>query len=191
MRDSRPSGAGGRAGGGDSGRVALATLSVGERLRRGLQRAPLCATGEPGSGGTHPQSHLARGARRHRGRRLAAAGIGRKRAVSPHRAQAFASLTAARRGRARLAPTGDEGLPPLEPAGNVQRPRTALKLSLGLPPLVEGERAARALKELLEGDPPYCACVRFEGEAATGWNAPATAPWLASALERASQALFG
>ena len=94
--------------------------------------------------------------------------------------------------RAALAVTGAEGLPSLESAGNVQRPYTSLKLSLRLPPLVEAERAAQAMKKLLENDPPYSAAVDFQYDsAATGWNAPATAPWLAQALERASSSLFG
>jgi acetylornithine deacetylase/succinyl-diaminopimelate desuccinylase-like protein len=94
--------------------------------------------------------------------------------------------------RAALAVTGADGLPALASAGNVQRPHTSLKLSLRLPPLVEGEAAARAMKKLLENDPPYSAAVDFSYDsAATGWNAPSTAPWLASALDGASNALFG
>ncbi|HEY4998473.1 MAG TPA: M20 family metallopeptidase [Usitatibacter sp.] len=94
--------------------------------------------------------------------------------------------------RAALAVTGAEGFPALESAGNVQRPYTSLKLSLRLPPLVDGEGAARAMKKMLEEDPPYSAAVDFRYDsAATGWNAPATAPWLAQALDRASGALFG
>jgi acetylornithine deacetylase/succinyl-diaminopimelate desuccinylase-like protein len=93
--------------------------------------------------------------------------------------------------RAALAVTGADGLPALESAGNVQRPRTALKLSMRLPPLVDGEAAARTMKAMLERDAPYSADVHFESDsAATGWNAPPTAPWLAEALDRASQALF-
>lgn len=94
--------------------------------------------------------------------------------------------------RAALAVTGADGLPPTASAGNVQRPRTALKLSLRLPPLVDGEKAAATMKHTLETDPPYSAGVRFEADsAATGWNAPATAPWLAGALDHASQTFFG
>jgi len=94
--------------------------------------------------------------------------------------------------RAALAVTGSDGLPALESAGNVQRPYTSLKLSLRLPPLVNGERAASALKQLLETSVPYSAAARFEADsAATGWNAPSTAPWLAKALDDASCALWG
>jgi acetylornithine deacetylase/succinyl-diaminopimelate desuccinylase-like protein len=93
--------------------------------------------------------------------------------------------------RAALAVTGAEGLPSLESAGNVQRPRTALKLSLRLPPLVDGERAARAMKAMLEDDAPYSARVSFDPDsAATGWNAPAGAPWFEKAIGVASQTLF-
>jgi acetylornithine deacetylase/succinyl-diaminopimelate desuccinylase-like protein len=93
--------------------------------------------------------------------------------------------------RAALAVTGADGLPPLESAGNVQRPHTSLKLSMRLPPLIDGGSAARTMKEMLEKDPPYSANVKFEyASAATGWNAPTVAPWLAAALDQASKALF-
>jgi len=88
--------------------------------------------------------------------------------------------------------TGADGLPPTASAGNVQRPETALKLSLRLPPTVDGPTAGRHLKETLEQDPPSNARVTFSHEsAATGWNAPAVAPWLAAALDAASSACFG
>ena len=94
--------------------------------------------------------------------------------------------------RAALAVTGADGLPAIESAGNVQRPRTALKLSLRLPPSVDGEVAARTMKAMLEKDAPYSAVVSFDYDsAATGWNAPSNAPWLSDALDRASTALFG
>ena len=90
-----------------------------------------------------------------------------------------------------LSVTGAEGFPALKDAGNVLRPYTAFKLSLRLPPLVEADRAVRELKALLEDNAPYQAKVTFEGGGATGWNAPATAPWFARALDAASQAHFG
>jgi acetylornithine deacetylase/succinyl-diaminopimelate desuccinylase-like protein len=95
--------------------------------------------------------------------------------------------------RPSLALTGAHGLPSLESAGNVLRPRTAFKLSLRLPPLVDAARAVADLKALLELDPPYNAKVTFkpEASAANGWNAPELAPWLAEALQYASQAHFG
>ena len=94
--------------------------------------------------------------------------------------------------RAALAVTGASGLPDIESAGNVQRPYTALKLSLRLPPLVDAPTAAATLKQTLEAETPYSAHVTFNYEqSATGWNAPATAPWLASLLETASQTCYG
>lgn len=89
--------------------------------------------------------------------------------------------------RPTLSVTGADGLPPLKGAGNVLRARTALKLSLRLPPTVEAEAAARTMKKILEADPPHQATVRFDIEqAATGWSAPTLAPWLEKALEQAS-----
>jgi acetylornithine deacetylase/succinyl-diaminopimelate desuccinylase-like protein len=95
--------------------------------------------------------------------------------------------------RPALAVTGADGLPSLADAGNVLRPRTALKLSLRLPPTADAARAMRRVKEVLEADPPYGARVRFDmGERpGTGWDAPAMAPWLGQSVERASKAYFG
>ena len=91
-----------------------------------------------------------------------------------------------------LAVTGAEGLPALTNAGNVLRPFTKLKLSLRLPPTCTPATAAKALRAALERDPPYGAKVTFTPEHdAAGWNAPALAPWLGQAIERASQSCFG
>ena len=76
--------------------------------------------------------------------------------------------------RATLAVTGAEGLPPLGSAGNVLLPEIVCKLSLRLPPTCDAARAAQAVREALERDPPYGAQVSFEAADATGgWNAPA------------------
>ncbi len=94
--------------------------------------------------------------------------------------------------RGALSVTGAEHLPGLASAGNVLRPKTTLKLSLRLPPTVDADQACAALRRILERDPPHQARVRFEPEApASGWNAPATAPWLQQAVEAASQQAFG
>jgi len=94
--------------------------------------------------------------------------------------------------RPALSIIGADGLPAIADAGNVLRPRTSLKLSLRLPPVVDSERATQDLKRLLEADPPHGATVHFEADqGATGWNAPATAKWLAAALDDASRTFYG
>ena len=99
--------------------------------------------------------------------------------------------------RPTLSVTGVDGFPDLQSAGNVLRPYTAFKLSLRLPPLVDGNEASLRLKALLEDNAPYNAKVTFvpDGRAgalgATGWNTPALSPWLDTALNAASQAHFG
>ena len=91
-----------------------------------------------------------------------------------------------------LAVTGADGLPPTQSAGNVLLPSLALKLSLRLPPTCDPARAARAVKQALEHNPPYGAQVRFEsGGATAGWNAPGFAPWLEESITRASQRIYG
>jgi acetylornithine deacetylase/succinyl-diaminopimelate desuccinylase-like protein len=98
----------------------------------------------------------------------------------------------ARTWRPSLSVVGADGLPPTARAGNVLRPRTALKLSFRIPPTCDPSRAAAAVKAALEADPPYGARVSFaDGEFGPGWNAPATAPWLAASLDQASTAAFG
>ena len=94
--------------------------------------------------------------------------------------------------RGTLAVTGADGLPPVVSAGNVLLPELAFKLSLRLPPTSDAARAARAVRETLERDPPYGAQVRFESAGATGgWNAPTLAPWLEQSILRASREIYG
>jgi acetylornithine deacetylase/succinyl-diaminopimelate desuccinylase-like protein len=99
--------------------------------------------------------------------------------------------------RPTLSVTGVDGFPALADAGNVLRPYTAFKLSLRLPPLVDGHEAAVRLKTLLEDNAPYNAKVTFHPDGrvghlgATGWNAPALSPWLERALNAASNTHFG
>ncbi len=94
--------------------------------------------------------------------------------------------------RPTLAITGADGWPAVGNAGNVLRPFTKLKLSLRIPPRVDPQAAADAVKQLLEQDPPYGAVVTFsEIGANAGWDAPAIAPWLDQALADASQRHFG
>ncbi|MCV2370306.1 M20 family metallopeptidase [Roseateles oligotrophus] len=99
--------------------------------------------------------------------------------------------------RPTLSVTGVDGFPEMSSAGNVLRPFTAFKLSLRLPPLIDGNDAALRLKALLEDNAPYNAKVTFvpDGRAgaygATGWNTPDLSPWLSQALNQASETHFG
>jgi acetylornithine deacetylase/succinyl-diaminopimelate desuccinylase-like protein len=107
-------------------------------------------------------------------------------------AEDLTELVLNRTWRPALSVTGADGLPELTSAGNVLRSSTAVKISLRLPPTVDGERATRALKALFETDPPYRARVEFLPEmAATGWNAPPLAAWLGHSLSEASRSFFG
>jgi acetylornithine deacetylase/succinyl-diaminopimelate desuccinylase-like protein len=94
--------------------------------------------------------------------------------------------------RPQLAVTGIAGLPQPGDAGNVLLPYTTAKLSLRLPPTLDAEAAGATVQKLFEENPPAGARVEFQRQSfATGWNAPALAPWLEKSLARASEAAFG
>jgi len=94
--------------------------------------------------------------------------------------------------RPQLAVTGIDGYPLPANGGNVLLPFSTAKISLRLPPTLEGEKARMAMKTALEKDPPYNAQVVFDvPRGDNGWNAPALAPWLETSLNRASLAAFG
>ena len=94
--------------------------------------------------------------------------------------------------KAQLAITAVEGYPTPANGGNVLLPVTTLKLSLRVPPSGDAEAARVAVKTVLERDPPYGAQVTFDApRGENGWNAPALAPWLQAALDKASHAAFG
>ena len=94
--------------------------------------------------------------------------------------------------RPQLAVTGADGFPAIANAGNVLRPSTTMRLSLRIPPTLEGSKAAAIVEKLLKRDPPYgCEVVLERLEASTGWNAPKLAPWLEQSLARASESAFG
>lgn len=104
----------------------------------------------------------------------------------------LAELVLDRTWRPQLATVGADGLPASRDAGNVLRPRTDLKLSLRLPPLVDAEAACAAVTEALTRDPPYGAHVSFRAEAAgSGWNANPLEDWLERSIDAASMAAWG
>jgi acetylornithine deacetylase/succinyl-diaminopimelate desuccinylase-like protein len=103
-----------------------------------------------------------------------------------------AELILNRTWRPQLAVTAMDGFPMPENGGNVLLPFSTLKISLRLPPTCDGRKALAAVKKALEENPPYHAEVSFGAASAdNGWNAPATAPWLVKALDKASQESFG
>jgi acetylornithine deacetylase/succinyl-diaminopimelate desuccinylase-like protein len=103
-----------------------------------------------------------------------------------------AELILNRTWRPALAITGADGLPAIADAGNVMRPKTALKLSLRIPPSLDGKQAEAVVRDLLTSNPPYGAKVSFTSHGANqGWDSPAFAPWLVGAIDQASARHFG
>ena len=91
-----------------------------------------------------------------------------------------------------LATVGLAGTPTMGNAGNTIRPGTQAKLVFRLPPTLDAQQAAAAIKNLLEQEPPYGASIKFNLETPqTGWCAPTEASWLNQSLNSASQNYFG
>eukprot|EP00930_Biecheleria_cincta_P005971 TRINITY_DN106941_c0_g1_i1.p1 TRINITY_DN106941_c0_g1~~TRINITY_DN106941_c0_g1_i1.p1 ORF type:complete len:531 (-),score=98.43 TRINITY_DN106941_c0_g1_i1:163-1713(-) len=87
---------------------------------------------------------------------------------------------------------GFDGLPVPERAGNVLNSKIRLQVSFRIPPLVDHQKAAKAVQELFTKDPPYGASVtaKFEGHSAPGWNCPEFSQNLDEALSAGCAAYF-
>ena len=91
-----------------------------------------------------------------------------------------------------LSIVGMGGVPEPAIAGNVLRPSTTAVLSFRLPPSVDAAVAQGAVAEVLTVDVPSSAKVTLSSwNLGSGWVAPPLAPWLATALDDASQQAFG
>jgi acetylornithine deacetylase/succinyl-diaminopimelate desuccinylase-like protein len=95
--------------------------------------------------------------------------------------------------RPQLAVVGMDGYPAPGNAGNVLLPFSTAKLSVRIPPTLDGKEAVQTIKRALEADPAHGAEVEFDaGEGGqSGWHAPPLAPWLEAAVAQASQEAFG
>ncbi len=94
--------------------------------------------------------------------------------------------------RPMLSIVGMDGIPAVEDGGNVLRPYTALKLSLRIPPTLDGNFAQKAVEKTLQNHVPYGAKVKLAfDKSATGWEAPTLSQWLNDAIQTASESVFG
>src|SRR3990167_514058 len=90
-----------------------------------------------------------------------------------------------------LSVVGMEGVPGIANAGNVVLPTLSVKLSMRLPPTCDVTKADKALKEMLEKNPPFGAHIEYHPEDnGPGWHSPELAPWLEKANNQASQLFF-
>lgn len=90
-----------------------------------------------------------------------------------------------------LATVGLGGAPDTSIAGNTLRPFTSAKLVFRLPPDINAQEAAAAVKQALELRPPCDASVDFDVDAAeSGWFRKPLSAQLTESLSRASEAFF-
>jgi len=91
-----------------------------------------------------------------------------------------------------LSITGAEGLPPIATAGNVLRPKTAVRCSCRLCPAFNAKEAENILTKLLTEDPPYGAKVTVTGgHTGNGWSMKELSPWFLESIHGAAREFFG
>lgn len=94
--------------------------------------------------------------------------------------------------RPQLAVVGASGFPQVEMAGNVLRRESVFKLSVRIPPGIDGDKAFQSLHKALTENPPYGAHVEFTKEgSASGWQAPEESEWLMKSVQSSSNNFFG
>lgn len=94
--------------------------------------------------------------------------------------------------RPRLTVTGLDGLPPVEIAGNVLRAKTSMRLSVRLPPTMDGNFASEYLDQLIKKDAPHGAKITTQIRTpGTGWSAKPFSSNLEKSLQSSSKALWG
>ncbi len=88
--------------------------------------------------------------------------------------------------------TGAGHIPNYETAGNVLRPKTTLRVSMRLPPTLDGIQAADRLEEIIQKDPPFNAKITTVKRApGSGWNNKDLSKRLHESLNTTSQNLWG
>jgi acetylornithine deacetylase/succinyl-diaminopimelate desuccinylase-like protein len=88
--------------------------------------------------------------------------------------------------------TGAGGIPDFETAGNVLRPKTTLRVSMRLPPTLDGNEAADRLVEIVSKDPPFNAKITSNKRApGSGWNNKTFSDRLHESLNNTSLKLWG
>ena len=93
--------------------------------------------------------------------------------------------------RSSLAITGIEGIPPIKMAGNVIRPKTALRASMRLSPIADPEASKDIMIEKLTKNVPYNAQVKILRTATgLGWCMKEPEAWLSEAIQQAGKDFF-
>jgi acetylornithine deacetylase/succinyl-diaminopimelate desuccinylase-like protein len=88
--------------------------------------------------------------------------------------------------------TGCDGLPPIAMAGNVVRPKTAVRISMRLPPSMDPHKAQAIIEKKLTTDVPYNAKVTLQGgHAGSGWCMKDLSPELMDAIKKAGADFYG
>jgi len=75
--------------------------------------------------------------------------------------------------------TGIDGLPAIQIAGNVVRPKTSVRISMRLPPAMDPSVGKAIMEKKLTENVPYNAKVTLSGNhAGSGWCMKDLSPWL-------------
>ena len=93
--------------------------------------------------------------------------------------------------RANLSITGADHLHPIKSAGNVVRPKTALRLSMRLCPIMDPDHAIKVMTQKITENVPYGAKVTIlKAHGGPGWCMREPEPWLSTAISAAGSDFF-
>ena len=88
--------------------------------------------------------------------------------------------------------TGGSGLPAIESAGNVLRPKTSVRLSIRLCPKFDSKEARNIVVKALTENPPYNCKVSVGGDhSGNGWCMKDLEPWFHESIMKAGKDFFG
>lgn len=94
--------------------------------------------------------------------------------------------------RPTLVVTGQDGLPPVDVAGNVLRASTRIRLSVRLPPTMDANKGTEILNDLITKEVPYGAKIStIKRQPGSGWSAKEFSSKLHESLENSSRNLWG
>jgi len=93
--------------------------------------------------------------------------------------------------RPNMSITGADGLPAIESAGNVLRPKTSVRISMRVCPAFDAKKVEEIMRKKLTTDVPYNAKVTLHGgHSGNGFSMKELQPWFMESIQKAGSDFF-